>query len=105
MYRPEIGDVIAYNNKEMVIVDMVNHENIGSCAYDRQYLVCDLDYLAQNHGAVILSDIIAHGAWIDVRGIDFPEFKKIEDAVPFFIEPVKCYTIRPKSAKVITIYE
>ena len=105
MYKPKIGDVIKHNGQSMVVVDIVNHENAGSCAYDRKYLVCDLNYLKQNQGVVVASDLEKHGTWIIVNSIEFPVFTKMDDVAPFSIEDAKCYVVRQRTAKTITVYK
>lgn len=42
-YIPVIGDVVLYGGgtTPKVVVDMKNHEDFGSCCYDREYLLCD----------------------------------------------------------------
>jgi hypothetical protein len=41
IYEPLIGDVVKDNVIPVVVVALVNYESIGSCYYDRRYLVCD----------------------------------------------------------------
>ena len=97
MYIPEIGDVVKYNGKTLVVVDMKNYENIGRCTYDRKYLLCDLDILNATKGMVSLSDLDRYGIWIIVRGTEFPHITKITDIAPFDIENVECKKIRQKT--------
>ena len=35
MYKPEIGDVVKDNDYPVVVVDLKNYENVGSCSYDK----------------------------------------------------------------------
>ena len=98
MYIPAIGDVVKDNGYSVVVVDMNNYENIGSCSYDRKYLLCDLEYLEQNQGIVTMSDLEQHGRWVTIRGTEFPYIEKV-DAAPFSIEIVECRSIRQKRQK------
>ena len=43
-YIPTIGDVVLYGGgtAPKVVVDMINHEDFGSCCYDRKYLSLSL---------------------------------------------------------------
>lgn len=103
----EIGDVVIYNGRSVVVVAMNNHENMGSCSYDREYLLCDLEYLKRNQGIITMSNLTLHGRWVSVRGTKFPEFEKANVA-PFSIEGVECVKIRQKTVKevkTITIFE
>lgn len=104
MYKPEIGDVIKDNGYPVVIVALKNYEDIGSCSYNRKYLLCDLEYLKKNQGIVTMSDLEEHGRWIRVCGTKFPVIEKVNVA-PFSIENIECRIIRQKVAKTITIYE
>ena len=104
MYRPEIGDVVKDNGCPVVVVDLKNYENSGSCSYDRKYLLCDLKYLQNNHGIVTMSDLEQHGRWVTIRGTEFPIIEKV-DIAPFCIENVECLIIRQKVAKTVTVYE
>ena len=36
MYKPGIGDVVKDNGYPVVVVDLKNYENVGSCSYDRK---------------------------------------------------------------------
>lgn len=104
MYKPAIGDVVKDNGYPVVVVDLKNYENIGSCSYDRKYLLCDLEYLEKNQGIVTMSDLEQHGRWVYVCGTEFPVIEKI-DVTPFSIESVECRLIRQKTAKTVTVYE
>lgn len=98
MYKPVLGDVIKHNGKAMVVVDININEDAGSCAYDRTYMLCDYDYLKQNQGIITLDDIKKHNTSIQIGGIHFPQFIKMDDAIPFVIERVNCYGVRQKTA-------
>ena len=53
MYQEE-KDVVRDNGYPVVVVDLKNYENVGSCSYDRKYLLCDLEYL-ENSAFFILN--------------------------------------------------
>lgn len=106
MYTPRIGDIIKENDCLMVVVDFKNYEDIGSCVYDRKYLLCDLDYIKQNQGIVTMLDLEQHGKWITICGTTkFPYMEKATDVAPFYVEDVNCKMLRQKTAKTVTIYE
>lgn len=100
----KIGDVIKDNGRLVVVAALKNYENIGSCSYSRDYLFCDLEYLEKNQGIVTMADLEKHGRWVEIRGIEFPAFEKV-DVAPFSIDDVECRMIRQKTAKTITVYE
>ena len=104
MYKPGIGDVVKDNDYPVVVVDLKNYENVGSCSYDRKYLLCDLGYLENNQGIITMSDLEKHGRWVTIRGTEFPVIEKV-DTAPFSIENVECRMIQQKVAKTVTIYE
>jgi hypothetical protein len=104
MYMPQIGDVVKDNGYPVVVVGIKNYETVGSCSYDREYLLCDLDYLEKNQGIVTMPDLELHGRWVTVRGTKFPEIEKV-DVAPFSIENIECCVVKRKKAKTITIYE
>lgn len=104
MYIPEIGDVVKDNGYSVVVVDLINYETIGSCGYDRKYLLCDLKYLESNQGIVTKSDLEQHGRWVTIRGTEFPLIERVNTA-PFSIENIECRVIRQKTAKTVTVYE
>ena len=104
MYKPEIGDVVKDNGYPVVVVDLKNYENVGSCSYDRKYLLCDLEYLENNQGIITMSDLEQHGRWVTIRGTEFPVIEKV-DTAPFSIENIECRMIRQKVAKTVTVYE
>lgn len=104
MYKPSIGDVVMYCGRPAVVVYLENYETLGSCSYDRKYLLCDLDYLENQQGLVTLSDLEMHGSWFTVQGMYFPDIEKV-DVAPFEIESVDCLMVRRKTAKTVTVYE
>lgn len=104
MYRPEIGDVVKDNGCPVVVVDLKNYENVGDCAYDREYLLCDLKYLENNQGIVTMKDLKQHGRWVAICGTEFPVIEKVNTA-PFCVENIECRMIRQKVEKTVTVYE
>ena len=106
MYIPSIGDVIMYCGRPAVVMYLKKYEPIGSCSYDRKYLLCDLDYLENQQGLITMSDLEKHGSWFTVQGQCFPDIEKV-DVAPFDIENVECMRVRRKTAKTVTttVYE
>jgi len=96
----KIGEVVYNNDMEMVVIDCVSYEDIGSCSYDRKYKICTLEEILNKD--YILDDV---GTWIQVKGVQFPEIKRVENISPFEITKVASYRVRQKQAKTITIYE
>lgn len=96
----EIGELVYNNDIPMVVLDLKNYEDMGSCSYDRKYKLCTLEEI-QNKD-YILDDI---GMWIQVKGISFPDIKRVEGISPFEINKITAYKIRQKQAKTITVYE
>jgi len=96
----EIGEVVYNNDMEMVVIDCKSYEDMGSCSYDRKYKVCLLEEI-QNKD-YILDEV---GTWIQVKGIEFPDIKRVEGIAPFEITKVASYRVRQKQTKTITIYE
>ena len=78
MYKPGIGDVVKDNGYPVVVVDLKNYENVGSCSYDRKYLLCDLKYLENNQGIITMSDLEQHGRWGFVCRAEFPAIEKVD---------------------------
>lgn len=105
MYIPAIGDVVKDNGYSVVVVDTINYENVGSCSYDRKYLLCDLEYLEQNQGIITMSDLERHGRWVIIRGNEFPYIEKVANVVPFSVENIECRMIRQKVPKTTIVYE
>ena len=104
MYIPKIGDVVIYNGYQAVVVDLKNYENIGSCSYNREYLLCNLEYIEKNQGIVTMSDLKQHGIWVTYYGTKIPDIKKV-DTAQFSIETIECRMIRQKTAKTVIEYE
>lgn len=110
-YVPEIGDVVKYRGLfTYVVIDIDrSKEGMDSCCYDRTYTLCKEEYLSAYHDATLYEydNIKTHG--IDVRisplAEDMTVFTKVEDIAPYEIIPTKCFKIRQKVAKTITIYE
>lgn len=105
MYVPNIGDVIQYNGRNMVVIDRVIKENLGDCSYNRKYLLCDYKYLEENQGIVSKETLESHGTWYHITGTNFPIITRVTDMAPFEIETVECKKIRQMTPRNITVYE
>lgn len=109
MYKPSIGDVVLDNDIPMVVVALENNENVGSCSYDRKYLLCEESYLREykeyNISTITLEKIMQHGRWVTICRTKFPEIHKCEDIAPYEIHPICAYSFRQKEAKTVTVYE
>lgn len=109
MYKPSIGDVVLDNNIPMVVVALESNENVGSCFYDRKYLLCEESYMKEykehNISTISLEKIMQHGRLVTIYGTKFPEIHKCEDIAPYEIRPIRAYSFRQKEAKTITVYE
>ena len=109
MYKPSIGDVVLDNNIPMVVVALESNENVGSCSYDRKYLLCEESYMKEykehNISTISLEKIMQHGRWVTIYGTKFPEIHKCEDIAPYEIHPIRAYSFRQKEAKTITVYD
>ena len=106
-YIPTIGDVVLYGGgtAPKVVVDMINHEDFGSCCYDRKYFLCDESFIKNSNGMISNKEIERHGIWVEFRGMNIPDIRKCEDIAPYAIEPVQYYSFRQMKAKTVTVYE
>lgn len=106
-YIPVIGDVVLYGGSTApkVVVDMINHEDFGSCCYDRKYFLCDESFIKNSNGMISNKEIERHGIWVEFRGMNIPDIRKCEDIAPYAIEPVQYYSFRQMKAKTVTVYE
>ena len=106
-YIPVIGDVVLYGGgtTPKVVVDMKNHEDFGSCCYDREYLLCDESFIKNSNGMVSNKEIERHGIWVEFHGMNIPDIRKCEDIAPYAIEPVQHYSFKQMKAKTVTVYE
>ena len=96
----EIGEVVYNNDIPMVVIDVKIYEDMGSCSYDRKYKICTLEELKDKD--FILDDV---GMWINIKGVSFPDIKRVEDIPPFEIRKCTSYRVRQKQAKTVTVYE
>jgi len=99
----KIGEVVYNNDMPMVVLDCKNREDIGACSYDRSYKLCLLEELKD--GLFTPEDFEKLGYIIEIRGMSFPDIKRVENVAPFEITKVTSYRIRQKQAKIITVYE
>jgi Zn ribbon nucleic-acid-binding protein len=104
-YRPSIGDVVLDNGFPVVVVNMINYEDCGSCGYDRKYLLCKEEYLKNNQGIVTIKDLEQHGRWVSINGSVFPDIQKVDAIAPYNINKIECVKISQKVAKTVTVYE
>ena len=104
-YIPKIGDVIYNNGHKVVVVDMRTREDAGSCAYDRDYFLCDYEYISSLRGVVTVEDLRYQGHWVEVRGEKFPDVELAKDVPPYAIEKIEAFKFRQKVAKTITVFE
>lgn len=58
-YIPTIGDVVLYDGgtAPKVVVDMINHEDLGSCCYDRKYFLCDESFIKNSNEVFIIDQV------------------------------------------------
>lgn len=104
-YRPEIGDVILKNDIPMVVISMTNYEDIGSCGYDRKYLLCKQSFIEKCEGLVTMSDIEKSGEWVTVMGSEFPLMQKAESIAPYEVKKIEVVNFRQKKGKTVVVYE
>lgn len=104
MEQFEVGDVIKYSNVVYVVADIKNRETYASLCYDREYLLCDEEFVRKHCGMVTKEDLENDGWWLEVKGSSFPDYEKV-DMAPYDITPVECFNIRQKKLKVITAFE
>lgn len=104
-YIPNIGDVILDNGVPHVVICIESYEDVGSCSYDRKYLLCSEDYIKNNQGDSKRSDIEKYGRWLIIKGTHFPDIQKVNDIAPYNINKIDAYSINQKVAKTITIFE
>jgi len=99
----KIGEVVYNNDMPMVVIDMENNEDIDACSYDRTYKLCLLEELKD--GLFTQEDFEKLGYTVEIRGVSFPDIKRVENVAPFEITKVTSYRIRQKQAKTVTVYE
>lgn len=105
MYIPNIGDVILNNEVPSVVVAIKNHEDNGSCSYDREYLLCEEHYLSRNQGISTINELINHGKWFHINGTKFPDIEQVTDIAPYNIVKVEALDIVQKQKKTKIVYE
>lgn len=101
-----IGDVVSYWGSTYVVVDMVNREDMGSCAYDRDYLLMP-EKCINSEDKVIAKDEIVYGkggSWVTVQGTKMP-FTRADGVAPYEVRKTSAYSFRQKQARTITIFE
>lgn len=99
-----IGEVVYNNDMEMVVIDCKNREDTSSMSYDRSYKICLLSEL-KGKDTLSQEEFDKLGMWIEIKGMQFPDIKRVENVAPFVIKPTTIYKVRQKQAKTITIYE
>lgn len=99
-----VGEVVYNNDMPMVVIAQKIREDISSMSYDRSYKLCSLTEL-ENKEIISEEDFDKLGMWVDVKGTEFPDIKRVENVAPFNIKPTKVYRIKQKQAKTITIFE
>lgn len=104
-YIPKVGDVIENNLFPEVVVKMVSNETIGSCCYDRKYLLCPEQFIKEHSGLLPISDLEKCGRWVEIIGSEIPDMIQSRTSAPYHIEQIEACNIRQKTAKTITVYE
>ena len=89
---------------KMVVIGYKNHEDLGSCSYDREYKLCLLSEL-EGKESISEEEYNMLGDWIKITGTKFPDIKRVEGVAPFEIKPTTVYKVRQKQAKTVTVYE
>ena len=104
-YHPKVGDVVTIDGREPMVVTRIDkHEGVGSCCYDREYILCD-EKVMRNLDGLVTSDRLQTGI-AGCRGMNFNlDFKKVEDIAPYEIKPVEAFLIRRKTQKTVTVWE
>ena len=75
-YIPQLGDVIMDNGIPMVVVTIKNHECIGDCSYDREYFICEEEYICKCGCLSCMDEMKQHGRWIRIQGVEFPNIEQ-----------------------------
>ena len=104
-YIPQLGDVIMDNGIPMVVVTIKNHECIGDCSYDREYFICEEEYICKCGCLSCMDEMKQHGRWIRIQGVEFPNIEQAEGYAPYEIIPIESYKFRQKKAKTVITYE
>jgi len=77
-YVPQLGDLILYKGKRMVVVSIKNRETLEHVNYDRTYYLLEESRLEYNH-PVDAQELFCNCIEVDIRPTmtKFPNFKKI----------------------------
>lgn len=104
-YFPKVGDVVTIDDGEpMVVTRINNYEGVGSCCYNREYILCD-EKVMRNLDGLVTSDRLQTGI-AGCRGMNFNlDFKKVEDIAPYEINPVEAFQIRRKEPRTVTVWK
>lgn len=103
-YFPKVGDVVTIDDGEpMVVTRIKNYEDVGSCGYNREYILCD-EKVMRNLDRLVTSNQL-QTRFVECRGTNFLDFKKVEDIAPYEIQRVEAFLIRRKEPKTITVWE
>lgn len=106
-YHPNVGDVVTIDDREpMVVIGIRNYEGAGSCCYNREYILCEENLLRNYMGLVTFDKLkTLKTRIVECKGVNFLDFKKIEDIAPYEIKPVEAFMIRRKEPKTVIIWE
>ena len=103
-----IGEVVYNNDMKMVIIDFVSREETWSTSYDRKYKLCSLEeienIMSENRD-LSEQEFNNLGHWVEIKGLKFPDIKRVEDISPFEITSTVKYQFRQKQAKIVIVYE
>lgn len=101
-----IGDVVSYCGSMYVVVDIVNREDIGSCAYDRDYLLIPEECINSENSVIPKDEIVYSkgGILVAAQGTKMP-FTRADGVAPYEVRKTSAYSFRQKQARTITIFE
>lgn len=104
-YFPKVGDIVTIDDGEpMVVTRINNYEGVGSCGYDREYILCD-EKVMRNLDGLVTSDRL-QTCLVGCRGMNFHlDFKKVEGIAPYEIRRVEAFQIRRKEPRTVTVWE
>ena len=104
-YHPTVGDVVTIDGGEPMVVTRIDkHEGVGSCCYNREYILCEEKTMRRLEG-LVTSEQLQTGI-AGCKGPNFClDFKKVEDIAPYEIKPVEAFLIRRKKPKTVTVWE
>ena len=98
-YIPQLGDVIMDNGIPMIVVTIKNHERIGDCSYDREYFICEEEYICKCGCLSCMDEMKQHGRWIRIEGVEFPNIEQAEGCAPYVVMRSEFYNFRMKKSK------